>query len=471
MAFRFGIIILMGMLLSCARFEPKPLSATGNLEAFETRTLDAPSLKAFLAANRPVDAWPLESWDLASLTLAALYYHPEMQEARAALGVADSAIVTAGQRPNPTLSVWPTFDSTTPGDAPLSPWILGLDLDFPIETAGKRGHRIVQARHLSEAARQKIVSAAWQVRSRVRQSLLDLYAATETEAFYQKQLAIQEDSVQLLTLQLNAGAVSPFEVSQARIALSTTRLTQQDADSQRAQARAQLAEAVGVPLAALDGLAISFDVFQEASAPIPDAEIRRQALLNRADIRGALARYEASQAALQLEIAKQYPDIHLAPGYEYDQSEHKWAVGLSLELPILNQNQGPIAEAEARRTEAAARFDTLQTQVIGELDKALAGCRQALQKVQTAASLVDDMRKREQSAEAMYRVGETSRLPVATARLELIAAELADLNARIEYQRAVGLLEDAMQRPADLSDWPAEPVREKIEHAKDNPHE
>lgn len=460
---RLGLAILTGMLLSCARYQPKPLTAAGTLEAFENRTLDDAALREFIEANRPTTEWPPKSWDLNSLKLAAFYYHPEMEEARATLGVANSAIATAGERPNPSVGVSPAFDSTTPSDAAESQWILGLDLDVPIETAGKRGHRILQAQHLSEAARQGIATVAWQVRSRLRTSLLDLYAATETEALFRKQQSIQEDSVQLLGLQLDAGAVSPFEVSQARIALSTTRLELADAARKRAEARAQLADAIGVPLTALDGIPIAFDAFKEAPAPMPSADRRRQALINRADICGALAEYEASQAALQLEIAKQYPDIHLNPGYEYDQSEHKWALGVSLELPILNRNQGAIGEAEARRTEAAARFNALQARVIGEIDKAVAGYEMAQRKMATVASLIEDLNKREKAAEAMYRVGEIPKLAVATAQLELTANELAGLNARIECQQALGLLEDAMQSPADLSDWQSKIPQNKME--------
>ena len=72
-------------------------------------------------------------------------------------------------------------------------------------------------------------------------------------------------------------------------------------------------------------------------------------------MRGALADYAASQSALQLEIAKQYPDLHLGPGYELDQTDNKWSLGISLDLPILNHNQGPVAEAhgEPRRRRRA----------------------------------------------------------------------------------------------------------------------
>ena len=58
-----------------------------------------------------------------------------------------------------------------------------------------------------------------------------------------------------------------------------------------------------------------------------------------------LAEYQASQSALQLEIARQYPDVQLGPGYEFDQGDNKWMLGLGVTLPVFNQNQGAIAAA------------------------------------------------------------------------------------------------------------------------------
>ena len=129
--------------------------------------------------------------------------------------------------------------------------------------------------------------------------------------------------------------------------------------------------AVGVPVQALANIRLEFDLQRgpESVKELTSAEIRRTALTSRADVLGALAEYAASQAALQLEIAKQYPDIHLQPGYEFDQGDNKWGIGVSLELPVLNQNQGPIAEAKAKREEAAAKFTELQAKVMGEIDR------------------------------------------------------------------------------------------------------
>ena len=56
--------------------------------------------------------------------------------------------------------------------------------------------------------------------------------------------------------------------------------------------------------------------------------------MGRADIRAAIADYEASQSALQLELAKQYPDVHLNPGFQWDQGESKWQLGLTVDRRI-----------------------------------------------------------------------------------------------------------------------------------------
>ena len=169
-----------------------------------------------------------------------------------------------------------------------------------------------------------------------------------------------------------------------------------------------------------------------------------------AHVRGALAEYAASQSALQLEIAKQYPDLHLNPGYELDQTDNKWSLGVSLELPVLNHNQGPVAEAKAKRQEAAAHFLTVQSTAIAEIDSALAGYNAALQKSATATALLDDLRKQLDSARAQAQAGETEPLTLANAEAEYAAGAQNQLDAVVKAQSALGQLEDAVQSPLTM---------------------
>lgn len=439
----FTTVLLALAAGGCVRFHGQPMSPEKSGAEFNARTLTDAGLRTFLQTNGVSG----EVWNFNSLAWAAFYFHPSLDVARATWGVASAGKSTAGQRPNPILSVAPGYN--TSAGVP-SPWIVTPSLDIPIETAGKRGYRINHARQLSEAARLQIVSVAWQVRGAVRRNLVNLHASESREALLKKQLIIQTANVRLIEAQLQAGAVSAFEVTQARVALNQMRFAVHDVARSAVIARLQLADAIGIPPAALDSIQFNFEELENFPAVVPNAEARRQALFNRTDILGALAEYAATEAALQLEIARQYPDVHLGPGYNYDQGENKWSLGLSVTLPLLNQNEGPIAEAQARRAESAAKFHALQTRVLSEIEQAVVTYRMALQKAGAAVELNNELAAQLRTVEAMLAAGEISRLELAQRQLELSTATLAQLDAQFSVQMALGALDDALQSPATL---------------------
>jgi len=148
------LFLLILSFTGCARFHSLPISPEETAQSFESRSLTNADLQAFLAANH-VDIHAKTQWDLNMLTLVAFYYQPDLAVARADFAIAQAARVTAGQRPNPSVSLAPEYDTTSP-----PPWIFGVNWDVPIETAGKRGHRLEQARLLSDAALTRFHCAA-----------------------------------------------------------------------------------------------------------------------------------------------------------------------------------------------------------------------------------------------------------------------------------------------------------------------
>lgn len=430
----------------CAHFTPKPLPPAETATRLESRTLTSPALRSFIERQQghPLEDWPPTQWDLTLLTLAAFYYHPTLDVARAAWAVTRAAIVTAGARPNPTLSVTPEYVSPPPAS-------FGIGFDVPIETAGKRGHRIDEARELAESARWDVLTAAWQVHRDVRTAATDLAAMRRREQLLSVQLAVRETIVRLIEQRRAAGAVAANEVTVARAQAATTRLDLQTVRIERAEARVRLAEALGIPANALGDVALDVELGDTLPEPLP-AQARAQALSTRTDILSALAQYAAAQSALQLEIARQYPDVHLGPGYQWDQGENKWALGVSLPLPMLNRNEGPIAEAEARREALAARFIALQAKVIGEIDRAMATLQAAAQARESGEALRRAQTAHLQSIESQLAAGAVDALEVAGARLDLAAAEQLAFEARVREQQALGALEDAAQHPLGSDD-------------------
>jgi outer membrane protein TolC len=447
----FGTILLAG----CAHFQPQPISPEKTAAKLDSRRLDDDGLKKILEQNlgHELQDWPQTNWNFQELTLVAFYFHPSLEVARAQWFVAQAGLKTAGARPNPSVSVAPGYDSQIPGN--YSPWLVPVTFDIPIETAGKRGKRIAEAEKVSASARWNFVSAIWKIRSDVRASLLDLKISERRAGLLQKQFSAQQQIVKLLQQRLDTGEISRPELTTAQIALNKTLLDLSDAQSKKSDARSHLAEALGLSEAALDGKELNFDFSTPDVKPLTSADARSVALRSRADILGALADYAAAEADLRLEIAKQYPDLHFGPGYAWNNGnagDNQWSLGLTLELPILDQNQGPIAEAEARRKLAAAKFIELQSQVIGEIDRAVSGWRVAREQLQTGNDLLASEQQQQKSAQAQLEAGAADQLDSLNAQLEFSSASLAQLENETQLQQALGQLEDALQSPLTLPD-------------------
>lgn len=437
---------------SCARYHTRPIVVEQSLEDFEARRLDAPELEAFLRDRSEVGTWPPLQWGLHDITLAAFYYSPALDVARAQWAVAEGGVLTAGGRPNPAVLMALGYNASTPADQ-VTPWIPEAGLALPLDVAGKRGIRVEAARHASEAARLNLLGAAWQVRSRVRRAFLSLYVARESAALLTRQQEIQGETIRILEARLDAGEVSPTEVTRARIDLADSRVSALLAAATEARARSEMADAIGVPPAALDEVELTFEELEGVGTTIPAGEVRRRALLSRSDILAALADYEASQSALQLEIRNQYPDITLGPGYQLDQTDSKWTLGLGLSLPFPNRNQGPIAETMARREEVGARFLALQSRVLGEVDASVVQAEAAVVELGAADTLLTALERQEATAQAAYDVGEISRLDLLALQLEISATGLLRMDVLASAQEALGALEDAMQAPLNVETW------------------
>jgi outer membrane protein TolC len=467
--------MLVGLVFcGCVHYQPRPLSPGQSAEQLEGRSLTNLELRAFLEKNshRQLQEWPIGVWDFEMLTLAAFYYNPSLDVARAEWQVALGGTQTAAERPNPTVSATGIYEPIGGG---ASPWIPGVIFDLPVETFGKRRHRMEQAQHLSEVARFNLAASAWKVRSELRNSLVENLTAQQRVDSLQRQVGLREEIISRLDQQFRAGAISSLELNVQRLALARARADLADALRAQAEARPRLATALGVPASAINGLSFSLEVVKPPAAEeFTTQEARRMALLGRSDILSALADYAATQAALQLAVAKQYPDVHLTPGYSWNAGgagENDWQIGVNLELPLLNRHQGAIAEASAQREASAARFLALQAKVIGEIEQAIASFRASETNVKALESLAIVQEAQQQSIAAEFQAGAVDRLEVLTGEIELNSTQLTRLEAQWKLQQAFGALEDAVQRPLDLPASLYESAPAKAQAANAHSHE
>ncbi|OJU58998.1 MAG: hypothetical protein BGO08_04750 [Altererythrobacter sp. 66-12] len=422
-----------------------PLVPAQSAAALEQRTLADERLQEFLRLSPQTQTSSAGAWDLERLTLAALYFHPDLEVAQSRLAVAQAAIRTAAQRPNPGLTIDGGFNATSANPTALT---IGTAINLLLELFGKRGHRTEQAEALEAAARHDIATAGWEVRGRVRSAYIDMWAASQRIALSARQLEFQEQLVGFLGRRQVVGEASGLDVSRERVNLDRYRLAERDAERDLATARAALATAIGVPADALQGVAIDFGAIPTAVPPTEGiAPLRRQALTGRSDIVSSLKQYDAAEAALRLQIANQFPNLTLGPGYTYDQGDNKFSLSASADLPIFNQNQGPIAEAVARRRLSAANFEALQATVLGAVDRASADYQASTRSLERAEALLSEQTARQARTKRLFDAGQIDHVTLLAGELELAATELERLLALTNQRRALGAIEDALQQP------------------------
>jgi len=437
-------VITICLLAGCAvqRYQPAPIVASATASQFQSRNLANDGLRAFEESNlgHAVSPWTPKSWDLQTTSLAALYFNPALDLARARVATAEGAIVTASARPNPTFDFVPGVPA---------PYLLTQDFLFVIETAGKRGRRVQIAQDLDRAARFDLADSAWTVVMGARLALLNYLVASRNLELLRSEQQTRQDQGAILEQILSVGEITRLDADLARIELSKTQVATRTAEGQVADAKAALAAAIGVPVAGLDGAEFSWPDLDTPPAPesFSADQVQRDAVLNRLDIRRSLAQYAAAEAALHSEIAKQYPNFNIGPGYTFEERHSFFTVGFSTSPPVFNRNQGPIAEAEGRRKEAAAAFLQTQAQVIARSERALGVYTAALKEVAEGQSLYQLQEAQLQIVQQNIRAGSDNRLNLDGVQIQLSILARARLDALARAQRALGDLEDAVQRP------------------------
>jgi outer membrane protein TolC len=251
---------------------------------------------------------------------------------------------------------------------------------------------------------------------------------------------------------LEAGAASHGDLDRLVADAVADEQRLHDARRRLSAARSALASTIGIPVSALDSLPLAWDRLEEPQS-VDEGLIsrwREEALLERADVHSAVVGYSVTEEALRLEVAKQFPQVHIGPAYTWDHGVYRLQFNLSMELPIFNQNRGLIGEAEARREQAGAHLEATVAAAYQEIDEAVRQWRLALARIADARGPVYDAAQHiYEETERGFDAGSNDRTELVAARVARSLAELQILDAVRTAQEALAVLEDAMRRPLE----------------------
>lgn len=274
---------------------------------------------------------------------------------------------TAGLKPNPVFaSSNADFPVFTPGDLTWSNLANNQtfteSLSYLLERGGKRERRVQAARDATEMTASTVDDAERQVRFQVGQAFISVLLAKATLAFARQDLGDFSEVVDLNKRRVASGDLA--EGDYLKISLQKLQFEQDVSAAEVAlvQAKAGLRQLVGY-----DTVTEDFDVAGELAyrATVVSLEaLEREAIAARPDLQSARANTKLAGSTLGLARANRVRDITLEAEYDRNGPVNGVGVGLSLEIPVHDRNQGEIARsqyalAQARESESAARVFVL----------------------------------------------------------------------------------------------------------------
>jgi cobalt-zinc-cadmium efflux system outer membrane protein len=414
------------------------LAACATPEAYVPKPLDtsAPAVPSEMILAR--------EWRLDDLTLQAIRHGPDMAVARARLEETAATADAAVRHAFPSLEASGEHHSLQ-DTYRTSPWALGFALNIPLLN-GRRSEAEMALRDARvREAQLDYALAVWKVRAEVRQRWVEALRADRALQMAQREADLCQERQSLMAKRFELNAIARADLAASQRLLDDAERQLAQARRTRSAARSALGALLGLAPQAASNLVLSSDA--AAAAPARPEVSQEQGLKNRLDVQRALQHYAVAEDDYQLEVAKQYPDLTLRPGYFWDQTDNRFALGFALPLPIPRPNAGGIAAAIARRETAGREFMALQFRAIHDIADATTAAHMADDEWHHAQDRAARRQRELQDGQVLFDKGQIDRVEWIDRQRDLNRAASEPLQAWTEWMAAAGRLEDAVQKP------------------------
>lgn len=450
-------LCLLAGLAGCSTplpYQERPPGLDSARAAFAQRRLDGAALAGFLEANGGRLPAAGQGWDFESLALAAGWFSPEVAAAQARWSAALDRRAAGLVRPAVPLDLALEHHSTTDANRP-SPWTLALGLELVLPSERRQQARQAQLDSTVTLARLDLAQAFWGARQRLRSAWLELAALERQRSQRSHELTLATRREAAMRQRADLGEAAPAEQRAAALTLLQAQAASAETAREWEAAQARLRIAAGLPadgpaLPLRDLLPAGDTQAREAEAALSGPALTGEALDNRLDLRTAEARFIAADADLRWELAQQYPELALRPGYEWDQDDHRLRVGLAFPLALPHARRVEVGQAQAEREARARELLGRQEGVLQELAQAREALSDALAERSSQLAGLAAQRALRERVEADRAGGEADLLQVLDAEAAVLQQEgqLDQADQLIALRCAQ--LEDALQQPVAL---------------------
>jgi cobalt-zinc-cadmium efflux system outer membrane protein len=354
--------------------------------------------------------------------------------------VAAAAVVTAGLRPNPVITVnamRPDRDLVESGVA-VDEGVVRTD--YVVERGAKRERRVEQAKLSQSVAELQLLDTTRRLVLDVRTAFAEVQLAKLNLALARENLAALDNVVSINVERVRTGDLAQVELSRSRLAALQFQNDVEQQTAKLAVARSRLSTLIGrgANAGALDVIG---DLRRDAD-PLDRAELQVRALESRPDLRAAKSERARSVADLRLQLANGKVDYTISGEYHRQEGGglrgNDYGVYFSAPLPIFNRNQGEIARARVQQQQLDTKTKALEVGIEAELDEAFTeytSSRRVVERIETG--MLTQARDVRATMEYSYRRGEASLVEFLDAVRAFNDTARSYNEARADYARSL----------------------------------
>jgi len=368
------------------------------------------------------------------LVNTVLQHNTGLNAARRAIDIATAGITTASAYPNPRLELNGGRGSAiTPGTT--SGNIVGVGVSQLIENPALRSARINSALFNEQGSQQAYATTRNElvglVRLRANEYLLRKLQAREAA----ESLSLLEQTRERIKVRVETGETGKLDLIRADAEIINARQREETARLQIAQSAIALNRLAAGMLPArweLEG-----NLEETRVLPALD-QLKAEAVQFNPEVRLLEAELDRTKSRVEEAAASIIPGVELRASQLREPDLRNDMIGLSVQIPILDQRRGPKAEAAADRERTRGRLEGRRAELIQQLELSRRAVDIATVRVKALSEgAVRSSEAALRVAEAAYRFGERGILEVLDAQRVLRAVRQDLLLARYELQSAL----------------------------------
>ena len=366
----------------------------------------------------------------------ALWNSPSFRATLADLDIARADLVDAGLLRNPVFSLL----------FPVGPKQLEWTLQVPFDALWQRPRRVAAAQLNAQAVGQRLVWDALALVAQARTAHADALIADRRLQLTTENADLVQRLAEITEARLRAGDISELEARSARSDAGRAQVMRRAVEHDRNLARLTLAATLGLDAQA-DELQLLPNEIRPASACGREADVLKEALASRPDVRAAEIGIEAAAQRARWERSRVVTLIGVLDANGNGDEGFELGPGVLADLPLFSRNQGGVGRAEAEIERASRQYAAVRAQVAADVRSAGMRVQQAQQAIVAwRDEIVPSLETEQRQAESAYRAGEIPLFTLLDVSRRLVDGRTRLLDAEADLQRATIALERGVGR-------------------------